>query len=82
MPTSKMENIEAAKNLKELPLEELIGFLMTYEMKITRQEKEMQEEEDKNKSIALKAQEEKVVEETKINDMENILPSSQRECKS
>ena len=28
-------------------------------------------EEGKKKSIALKAQEEKVVEETKINDMEN-----------
>ena len=31
----------------------------------------MQEEEGKKKSIALKAQEEKVVEETKINDMED-----------
>ena len=68
---SKMEAIKEAKNLKELPLEELIGSLMTYEMKIARQEKEMQEEEGKKKSIALKAQEEKVVEETKINDMED-----------
>ena len=56
---------------------------MTYEMKIARQEKEMQDEESKNKSIAPKAQEEKVVEETKINDMEEMIsPSSQRECKS
>ena len=30
----------------------------------------MQEEEGKKKSIALKAQEEKVIDETKINDME------------
>ena len=44
---------------------------MTYEVKIARQEKEIQEEEGKEKSIALKAQEEKVVEETKINDMED-----------
>ena len=44
---------------------------MTYEMKIGRQEKEIQEEEGKKKSIALKAQEEKVIDETKINDMEN-----------
>ena len=36
---SKTEAIEEAKNLKELPLEELIGSLMTYEMKIARQEK-------------------------------------------
>ena len=36
---SKTEAIEKAKNLKELPLEELIGSLMTYEMKIARQEK-------------------------------------------
>ena len=60
-----------AKNLKELLLKELIDSLMTYEMKIARQEKEMQEEEGKKKSISLKAQEEKVVEETKINDMED-----------
>ena len=31
----------------------------------------MQEEEGKKKSIALKAQEEKVVDETKINNMED-----------
>ena len=43
---------------------------MTYEMKIARQEREMQEEEDKKKSIALKVQEEKVIYETKINDLE------------
>ena len=33
---SKMESIEEPNNLKELPLEELIGSLMTYEMKISR----------------------------------------------
>ena len=67
----KTEAIEEAKTLKELPLEELIGSLMTYEMKIARQEKEMQEKEGKKKSITLKAQEEKVVDETKINNMED-----------
>ena len=56
--------------LKELPLEELIGSLMTYEMKIARQEKEMQEE-SKKKSIALKAQEEKVIQEAKLSNMED-----------
>ena len=40
---SKMEATVEAKNLRELPLEELVGSLMTYEMKIARQEKEMQE---------------------------------------
>ena len=39
-------------------------------MKIARQEKEMQEE-SKKKSIALKAQEEKVVEEAKLSNMED-----------
>ena len=57
--------------MKEVPFEELINSLMTYEMKIVRQEKEMQEVEGKKKSIALKAQEEKVAKETKINDMED-----------
>ena len=41
---SKTKAIEEAKNTNELPLEELIESLMTNEMKITRQEKEMQEE--------------------------------------
>ena len=41
---SKTEVIMEAKNLRELPLEELIGFLMTYEMKIARKDKEMQKE--------------------------------------
>ena len=67
---SKTEAIEEAKNLKELPLEELIGSLMTYEMKIARQEKEMQEE-SKKKNIALKGQEEKVVKEAKLSNMED-----------
>ena len=66
MPNSKTEAIEKAKNLKELSLEELIGSLMTYEMKIVRQEKEMEEEEGKKKNIALKAQEESA----KTNDRE------------
>ena len=44
----KMEVIEKTKNLKELPLEELIGSSMTYEMKIARLEKEMQEKEGTN----------------------------------
>ena len=59
--------------MRELPLEELIGSLMTYEMKIAikkKKKKEMLEAEGKKKSIALKAQEEKVVGETKINDLE------------
>ena len=46
------ENGCYTKNLKELPLEELIGSLMTYEMKIARQEKEMQEESKKEKHCA------------------------------
>ena len=33
---SKTEGIEEQNNLKELPLEELISSLMTYEMKIAR----------------------------------------------
>ena len=43
---------------------------MTYEMKIARREKEIQEE-SKKKSIALKAQEEKVVQEAKLSNMED-----------
>ena len=49
---SKTEAIVEAKNLNQLPFKELIGSLMTYEMKIARQEKE-----GKKKSIVLKSQE-------------------------
>ena len=59
-----------AKNLNQLPLEELIGSLMTYEMKIARLEDEMQEKEGKKKSIALKVEKEKVIEDAKINNLE------------
>ena len=48
---SKTEAIVEAKNFRELTLEELIGSLMTYEMKIVRQEKEMQEEEGKRRAL-------------------------------
>ena len=41
---SKIKAIVEARNLKDLALKELIGSLMTYPMKITRQEKEMYEE--------------------------------------
>ena len=58
---SKMEAIVEAKNLKKLPLKELIGSLMTYEMKIARQEKEMQEEKGKKKTYN----------KTKINNIED-----------
>ena len=63
---SKTEAIEEAKNLKELHLEELIGSLMTYEMKIARQEKEMQEEKH-----CAQSSRRKVVEEAKLSNMED-----------
>ena len=49
---SKTEAIEEEKNLKELPLEELIGSLMTYEMKISRQEKKNARGKQKEKHCA------------------------------
>ena len=42
----------------------------------------MQEEEGKKKSIALKAQEEKVIKETKINDMEDGIAFMTKRVKS
>ena len=77
---SKTEAIEKVNNLKELPLEELIGSLMTHEMKIARQEKEMQEVEGKNKNITLKKG--KSLGKRRSMTWKTILSSSQRECKS
>ena len=50
---TKFTAIQEAKDLTKLPMEELIGSLMTYEINLT---KKLQEGEDKKKkSIALKA---------------------------
>ncbi|KAL6324993.1 hypothetical protein AAG906_019901 [Vitis piasezkii] len=51
---TKVTAIQEAKDLTKLPMEELIGSLMTYEINLT---KKLQEGEDKKKkSIALKIQ--------------------------
>ena len=79
---SKTEALEEAKNLKELPLEELIGSLMTYEMKITRQEKEMQEESKKRKALRSKLKKKKSLRKQSSATWKMRSPSSQRECKN
>ena len=62
--------IQEAKDLTKLPMEELIGSLMTYEINLT---KKLQEGEDKHKkSIALKAitkEKEDVEEENQVKKM-------------
>ncbi|RVW73042.1 hypothetical protein CK203_061054 [Vitis vinifera] len=65
---TKVTAIQEAKDLTKLPMEELIGSLMTYEINLT---KKLQEGEDKKKkNIALKAttKEEEDVEEEKPSD--------------
>ena len=80
---SKIEVIEEGKNLNKLAFAELIGSLMTYERKIAIQENEMQEEEGKKKSIALKSQEKKKsLRKQRSMTWKMISPSSQRESKS
>ncbi|RVW93943.1 Retrovirus-related Pol polyprotein from transposon RE1 [Vitis vinifera] len=67
---AKVTAIQEAKDLTKLPMEELIGSLMTYEINLT---KKLQEGEDKKKkSIALKAttKEEEDVEEEKPKSSE------------
>ena len=61
---AKVTTIQEAKDLTKLPLEELIGSLMTYE--ITLAKKQQEKENKKKQSIALKAttkEEEKKIEE-------------------
>ncbi|RVW75542.1 hypothetical protein CK203_056453 [Vitis vinifera] len=67
---TKVTAIQEAKDLTKLPLEELIGSLMTYEINLA---KKQQEGEDKRRrSIALKAttkkEEEEEVEEEKQSE--------------
>ncbi|WJZ84635.1 hypothetical protein VitviT2T_004230 [Vitis vinifera] len=70
---TKVTAIQEAKDLTKLPMEELVGSLMTYEINLT---KKLQEGEDKKKkSIALKAttKEEEDVEEEKPSDEDDDL---------
>ncbi|RVW76451.1 hypothetical protein CK203_056890 [Vitis vinifera] len=70
---TKVTAIQEVKDLTKLPMEELIGSLMTYEINLT---KKLQEGEDKKKkSIALKAttKEEEDVEEEKPSDEDDDL---------
>ena len=70
---TKVTEIQEAKDLTKLPMEELIGSLMTYEINLT---KKLQESEDKKKkSIALKAttkEEEEVEEEKQSEEYEDL----------
>ena len=50
-----MTTIEKAKNLAELPLEELIGNLMVYEMILENDKANTKDKKEKVKSWALKA---------------------------
>ena len=69
---TKVTAIQEAKDLTKLPMEELIGSLMTYEINLT---KKLQEGEDKKKkSIALKATtKEEDVEEEKPGEKDDDL---------
>ena len=71
---TKVTTIQEAKDLTKLPMEELIGLLMTYEINLA---KKLQEGEDKKKtSIALKAttkEEEEDVEEEKPSEEDDDL---------
>ena len=65
---TKVTTIQEAKDLTKLPLEELIGSLMTYEINLAK--KQQDGEDKKKKSIALKAttKEEEEVEEEKQSE--------------
>ena len=70
---TKVTAIQEAKDLTKLPMEELLGSLMTYEISLTKQ---LQESEDKKKkSIALKAttKDEEDVEEEKPSEEDDDL---------
>ncbi|KAL6337945.1 hypothetical protein AAG906_005410 [Vitis piasezkii] len=70
---TKVTAIQEAKDLSKLPMEELLGSLMTYEISLSKQ---LQESEDKKKkSIALKAttKEKEDIEEEKPSDEDDDL---------
>ena len=70
---AKVTTIQKAKDLVKLPLEELIGSLMTYE--ITLEKKQQEGQDKRKKSISFKAitKEEKEVEEEKESEEDEDL---------
>ena len=62
---TKVTAIQEAKDLTKLPMKELLGSLMTYEINLTK--KQQEDKGKKKKSIALKAttKEEEQIEEEK-----------------
>ena len=73
---SKTEAIEEAKNLKELPLEELIGSLMTYDKRKKCKRKA------KRKALRSKLKKKKSLRKQSSATWKMISPSSQREGKN
>ncbi|GAV69352.1 UBN2 domain-containing protein, partial [Cephalotus follicularis] len=51
----KVTGIEEAKNLNLLPLEDLLGSLMTHELKMQKREDDEEKEKKKKKVVALKS---------------------------
>ncbi|WJZ95219.1 hypothetical protein VitviT2T_014004 [Vitis vinifera] len=72
---TKVIAIQEAKDLTKLPMEELIGSLITYEISLAK--KQQEDEDKKKKSIALKAttkeEEEKEVKEEKPSEEDDDL---------
>nr|CAN61877.1 hypothetical protein VITISV_015072 [Vitis vinifera] len=70
---TKVTAIQEAKDLTKLPLEKLIGSLMTYEINLAK--KQQESEDKKKKSITLKAttKEEEEVEEEKQSEEDEYL---------
>ncbi|GAV60363.1 UBN2 domain-containing protein, partial [Cephalotus follicularis] len=64
----KVLAIEEAKNLNILPLEDLLGSLMTYELSIQKKDDDEEKEKKKKKIVALKPS---LIEDFEDDDDEN-----------
>ena len=60
---SRVTSIEEAQDLSNLPIDVLIGKLLTHELSIKQKGEEQTEKEDKRKTIALKASQEAIDED-------------------
>nr|CAN73417.1 hypothetical protein VITISV_017053 [Vitis vinifera] len=67
---TKVTTIQEAKDLTKLPLEELIGSLMTYEINLVKKQKEC--ENKKKKCIVLKATTKEEEEEEEVEEDEDL----------
>ena len=69
---TKVTAIQEAKDLTKLPMEELLGSLMTYEISLTKQLQESEDKKKKSKALKATTKDEEDIEEEKPSEKDDL----------